>query len=159
MTALRPPRHRPDPRAVWWWTLQWLVFAAVLAVVAGALWVLLDPWWPAAAGGALTALVLVAAVVAPRAQYRFQRWEVTDQAVYTRKGWLWHTWRVAPMSRVQTVDTEQGPLQRAFGLANVKVTTASAQGAVMIEALDHGLAAELADKLTAITHATPGDAT
>ena len=39
-------------------------------------------------------------------------------------------------SRVQTVDTYRGPLDRLFGLANVTVTTASSAGAVRIVALD-----------------------
>ena len=58
------------------------------------------------------------------------RWEVTDRAVYTLHGWLVREWRIAPISRVQTVDTQRGPLQQLLGLANVTVTTASARGAV-----------------------------
>jgi membrane protein YdbS with pleckstrin-like domain len=87
------------------------------------------------------------------------RWEVTDEAVYVRTGALWQEWRIAPMSRIQTVDTVRGPLEQAFRLATVTVTTASAKGAVRIEGLDHEVAAELAQRLTRITGATPGDAT
>jgi uncharacterized protein len=50
-------------------------------------------------------------------------------------------------------------VQRLFGLADVTVTTASSAGAIKIEALDHEVAAELAERLTALTQATPGDAT
>lgn len=91
--------------------------------------------------------------------YRVHRWEVTDTAVYVRTGYFWQEWRVAPMSRIQTVDTVRGPLQQAFGLASVTVTTASAKGAVKIEGLEQELAAELAEQLTETTQATPGDAT
>ena len=58
------------------------------------------------------------------------------QAVYTRTGWLVQERRIAPISRVQTVDTYRGPLDQLFGLANVTVTTASSAGAVHIVALD-----------------------
>ena len=39
-----------------------------------------------------------------------------SQAVYTRTGWLVQERRIAPISRVQTVDTHRGPLDRLFGL-------------------------------------------
>jgi membrane protein YdbS with pleckstrin-like domain len=87
------------------------------------------------------------------------RWEATDDAVYTQAGWLSQEWRVAPMSRIQTVDTQRGPLQQLFGLATVTVTTASAAGPLHIEGLDVGVASELVEQLTATTQATPGDAT
>ncbi|WP_101783128.1 PH domain-containing protein [Nonomuraea indica] len=159
--ALRPPRHRADPRAVHWWTVQGLLLAAPLAgAAAAAYWAFTDrPGWLGALVGVAGAGLLLAALAGPRLGYRVERWEVTDEAVYTRKGRLTHTWRVAPMSRVQTVDTARGPLQRMFGLADVTVTTASAAGALRIEGLDHELAAELAARLTMLTQATPGDAT
>ncbi|MEU8360820.1 PH domain-containing protein [Nonomuraea sp. NPDC048882] len=160
-TTLRPPRHRADPRAVGWWTVQWLILMVPVAGAAVvAYWFLTErPLWLGVMAAVFAAGCLLLAVVAPRAAYRVERWEVTDQAVYTRKGWLTHTWRVAPMSRIQRVDTARGPVQRLFGLADVTVTTASSAGAVKIEALDHEVAADLAERLTALTHATQGDAT
>lgn len=160
-TALRPPRNQADPRAVAWWTVQALILAVPPAVAAVACyWLFTDHrLLLGVATVAFAVLCLALALAVPRAYYRVERWEVTAEAVYTRKGWLTHTWRVAPMSRIQTVDTARGPVQRLFGLADVTVTTASAAGAVKIEALDHEQAAELAERLTAITQATPGDAT
>ncbi|WP_246074868.1 PH domain-containing protein [Nonomuraea terrae] len=160
-TTLRPPRNQADPRAIPWWTVQWLILMVPVAGAAVAVyWIFTDrPLWLGVVVAVSAAGCLALALVAPRAAYRVERWEVTDQAVYTRKGWVTHTWRVAPMSRIQRVDTARGPVQRLFGLADVTVTTASSAGAVKIEALDHELAAELAERLTAITQATPGDAT
>ncbi|MEV0229084.1 PH domain-containing protein [Nonomuraea sp. NPDC050786] len=159
--GLRPPRHQADPRAVAWWTVQGLIFLVPVALAAvAAYWIFTSrPLWLGACVGVFAVGCVLLALVAPRAYYRVERWEVTDQAVYTRKGWLTHTWRVAPMSRIQRVDTARGPVQRLFGLADITVTTASSAGAVKIEALDHEVAAELAERLTAITQATPGDAT
>ncbi|MFD2353526.1 PH domain-containing protein [Nonomuraea ferruginea] len=160
-TALRPPRDQADPRAVSWWTVQWLLFMLPIGGSAvAAFWFLTDrPLWLGVAATASAVGCLAVALVAPHAYYRVQRWEVTGEAVYTRRGWLTHTWRVAPMSRVQTVDTAGGPVQRLFGLADVTVTTASAAGAVRIEGLDEAVAASLAARLTAVTQSTPGDAT
>jgi membrane protein YdbS with pleckstrin-like domain len=137
-----------------------LTAVVVVAVIAGAAG-LIDPartWLLAAA--AVAAVGGIAYVVAmPRIRYRVHRWEVTDDAIYTKAGWLTHEWRVAPLSRVQTVDARRGPLQQAFGLSSVRITTASAAGDVVIDGLDHALAADLVDRLTERTQATPGDAT
>jgi len=63
------------------------------------------------------------------------------------------------MSRIQTVDYEEGAFSRLFGLASVTVTTASAAGALGIVGLDKQLARELVDLLTRRADAVPGDAT
>ncbi|MBG0832035.1 PH domain-containing protein [Planomonospora sp. ID67723] len=158
---LRPPRNQVDARAVKAWTAELLLLAVPVAAAAvAAYWIFTShPVWLTVLTGGFAALVLGFAVVAPHAYYRLERWEVTGEAVYTRKGWFTHVWRVAPMSRIQTVDTERGPVKRLFGLADVTVTTASAAGAIKIEALDHEVAVALAERLTALTQAAPGDAT
>ena len=63
------------------------------------------------------------------------------------------------MSRIQTVDYREGALARLFGLASVKVTTASAAGALSIDGLDRATARTLTDDLTRLADAVPGDAT
>ncbi|MGW7430638.1 PH domain-containing protein [Streptomyces sp. NPDC054861] len=158
---LRPPDNTLNERAVTWWRTQWLVTTAVPVLVLGVLGVFLAP--------ARFALLLAAAATAaaglactaffPAWWFRVHRWEVTEDAVYVRTGAIWQEWRIAPMSRIQTVDTIRGPLEQAFRLATVTVTTASSKGAVRIQGLDHELAADLARRLTRITQATPGDAT
>ena len=71
-------------------------------------------------------------MVVPRWKYAVHRWEVTDTAVYTQTGWWTRERRIAPMSRIQTVDYSEGALERLFGLASVTATTASAAGALQI---------------------------
>ena len=97
--------------------------------------------------------------VVPLWRYRVHRWEISPQAVYTRTGWLVQERRIAPISRVQTVDTERGPLDRLFGLANVTVTTASSAGAVHIVALDSDVADRVVAQLTDIAALGGEDAT
>ncbi|MEV4945965.1 PH domain-containing protein [Streptomyces sp. NPDC053755] len=158
---LRPPNNTLDRRAVTWWRTQWLVTTAVPVLVLGVLGALVTParFWLLLAAGVLAVLGLACTAFLPAWWFTVHRWEVTDDAVYVRTGAFWQEWRIAPMSRIQTVDTVRGPLEQAFGLATVTVTTASSKGALRIEGLDHELAAGLAEKLTRITQATPGDAT
>jgi len=95
----------------------------------------------------------------PQWRYRVHRWEVTGEAVYTQAGWLKQEWRIAPVSRIQTVDIERDPFEQLFGLAKITVTTASAAGPLRIAGLRHDRALELADELTKTTQAVRGDAT
>jgi len=158
-SPLRPPAHQVSPRAVRWWQLRDLITVLVLLVpqvvleiVFGTGWLVVTSIVTAAAGAAYV-------LVVPPLLFRIHRWEITDEAVYTLSGWLVREWRIAPISRVQTVDTEHGPLQQLLKLASLTVTTASAKGPVKIRGLDAVDAAELARTLTATTQVTPGDAT
>ena len=98
-------------------------------------------------------------VVMPRWRFRVHRWEVTPEAVYTQSGWFDQERRIAPISRIQTVDSERGPFEQLFGLANVTVTTASAAGPLKIRGLEQDTAQELVDRLTEGTAADRTDAT
>jgi uncharacterized protein len=97
--------------------------------------------------------------VMPPWRYAVHRWEATPDAVYTQVGWFDQERRIAPISRVQTVDSERGAIERLFGLANVTVTTASAAGPIHIHGLDYAVAQQLADDVTTRAQATRGDAT
>ncbi|NUL11733.1 PH domain-containing protein [Streptomyces lunaelactis] len=158
---LRPPDNRLSERVVGWWRVQCLLTAAVPVTVLAVLGALIAPArpWLLTIAGVLAVLGLAGTAFFPAWWFRVHRWGGTDEAVYVRTGALWQEWRIAPMSRIQTVDTLRGPLEQAFRLATVIVTTASSKGAIKIEGLDHELAAELAEQLTRITQATPGDAT
>lgn len=160
-TRLRPPRNRFDSRCVGWWRSQLAFMTPPVVVPLVVLGVLIEParTWLLLPAVVVAAIGLAAALTLPVWWHRVHRWEITDDAVYTLTGYFWQTWRVAPMSRIQTIDTTRGPVQRAFGLSTVVVTTASAAGAVKLEGLDAELASTLAEELTRLTGTTPGDAT
>ncbi|MFI1200530.1 PH domain-containing protein [Streptomyces sp. NPDC020883] len=163
---LRPPRHRIDPRARAWWRTQalltlsgpMLLTALVLAVLSllffpGAL-----PWLGPLL---LVALVLPAVgylVVMPRMRYAVHAWELGERAVYAAGGWFWQKRRIAPLSRVQTVDTLRGPIQRRYGLATVTVTTASTAGDIKIAGLSDADAEALSRRIGEVAQDVPGDA-
>ena len=159
--ALRPPRHRLDRRFIARPTVQALLWGlgvlGVLAAVYGyapALRAWLGPVMLVAG-----AIYLVNVVAMPTGRYLVHRWEATDDAVYALTGWLTKKWQIVPISRIQTIDTEIGLLQRAFGLATIAVTTASSEGRITIEGLDVRVAEQTVDRLRAVTAAAAGDAT
>jgi membrane protein YdbS with pleckstrin-like domain len=159
--ALRPPAHRVSPRAVYFWFTRALVGWLALIAAQVLSWVF-DwpvPPWHAQLLGVTLVVALVHLAVMPRWRFRVHRWELTDDAVYTRTGWWTQESRIAPMSRVQTVDTERGPVGRLFRLTKVTVTTASAAGPLVIDGLDQQEADRLAATVTAAAQAVRDDAT
>ncbi|MGE7388932.1 PH domain-containing protein [Streptomyces sp. NPDC004126] len=159
--SIRPPRHRVEKRAVWWWTIRVVIS---MVVVLGALGLTYWLWegsrpWTGPGFVVLAVCHAVTAVVMPGWRYRVHRWESTDRAVYDLKGWLVREWRIVPISRIQSVDVVRGPVQQWLGLATLRVVTASHEGHVKIVGLDADVVARTAEELTAITQATPGDAT
>lgn len=157
--ALREPAHQVSPRAIGYWRLTATIPVA-LGLLALPVLLLLDVRWYVVLLVLLAVVALASyAAVMPALRYRVHRWEVTESAVFTRSGWLSRTERIAPLSRVQTVDAHQGALQRAFGLKSITVTTASAAGPLTIDCLDADVADRTVAELTEITGRTEGDAT
>ena len=164
--VLRPPRNRVDPRARRWWTVQALtVVSGPMLVTAAALFALSLLFFPGALSwlGPLLVVVLVLPALVylwfmPRLRYRVHAWELGESAVYAAAGWYWQKRRIAPLSRVQTVDTVRGPLQQAFGLATITVTTASTAGDVKIAGLSAAVAEELAHRIGDAAQLVAGDA-
>lgn len=167
---LRPPAHRVAPRAVVHWTIDYLLawglaFALALGMAAwldGARWDGLPGWaqgriwWlPALVGAAGLATVLVA----PVWRYRVHRWEVSADVVYTRTGWFAREWLLVPVSRIQTVDTEQSLIERLLGLATLRINTASHAGSSQVAGLPADVATRLAAELARRAHDLRDDAT
>lgn len=159
---LREPAHLVNPRA----RLMWTSIAAVQVLALLALqvaWWLLDDDESRTRHWVVGAVFLVVAatylVVMPAWRYRVHRWETTRTAVYTQTGWLTQERRIAPLSRIQTVDMARGPVSQLFRLATVTVTTASAAGPLRIHGLDVHDARRLVDELTDATVNETGDAT
>lgn len=159
--TMAEPAWRPSARA----PALWAINAALMwipVVIAQVVWAVLDGDRTGAHLAAAAATVVLAGLhigVVPLWRYRVHRWEISDTAVYTRSGWFTQERRIAPISRIQTVDTERGPIDRWLGLATVTVTTASSAGAVEISALDAEVADHTVARLTAIAGRDGADAT
>ncbi|WP_407562866.1 PH domain-containing protein [Streptomyces sp. 184] len=158
---VRLPRLRVERRAVLWWMLrallQWGLLLSALVVT----WVLWEPArvWVLVPATGVAAVLAVKLAVEPWWRYRVHRWEFTEQAAYASSGWLVREWRVAPTSRIQTVDAVRGPLEQFLGLSTLRVTTASSSGAIAVQGLDRRTAEEAATRLAAVAELVEGDAT
>ncbi len=165
LTIVEPAR-RPSAKAplvwgletaVWWLPLALIVWLALFNGSAAVTEPVRDWRWVAIA--ALAAVGVAGMLVMPLWRYRVHRWEVGPNAIYTRSGWLTQERRIVPIARIQTVDTERGPIEQLLGLTTVTITTASSAGEVRISALDRPVADAVAAQLADIFDKLPDDAT
>ncbi|MEM7657335.1 MAG: PH domain-containing protein [Bacteroidota bacterium] len=56
--------------------------------------------------------------------FRFKGYALRERDLMYRSGWLWHTQLIVPFNRVQHCAIHQGPLDKLFQLATLKVFTA-----------------------------------
>lgn len=116
-----------------------LVVAVVLQVWLGQTWV----WIPA---GAVIALCVGALVITPR-QARSYGYQLRRDDLVFRRGILWQRMVAVPYGRMQLIDITHGPLDRGFGIAQLKLVTAAAATGVTIPGLTQAAAEQLRDTL------------
>ncbi|MCC2594244.1 PH domain-containing protein [Tessaracoccus sp. OS52] len=71
----------------------------------------------------------------------------TDTDVYITHGLAWRQLTGVPYGRMQLVNVQSGPLERAFDLASVEMVTSSTSGTITIPGLSRDDAAALRDRL------------
>lgn len=119
-------------------------------------WLLDNIWWVPVV---YACYALGKAVLVPQLRYRIHRWEVTDDVVYTRAGWINVNWQLVPISRIQTVDHTRNWMERLFRVATVEIQTASHAGSSVIVGLDETTAQRIAEDLAARAGELRDDAT
>jgi membrane protein YdbS with pleckstrin-like domain len=143
------PSGRLDKRVIASWRVGRAIWTGVVSLAligsAALAWALVpelvSAGWILAAVGVSLLIVGVFVIAIPQIRYVTWRYEVTDDEIDIFKGVLVHTRVIIPLVRVQHVNTSQGPILRAFGLATVSVSTAAGEQEIP------GLSVEEADKL------------
>jgi len=136
-----------DPRVRVAWALSSLL--PILAVGGGFLVAAiitdraeLAPWILAA-----TAVAAVGAVGWSWARYARFSWAAWPDALQLRHGVLTRHESVVPYHRIQQIDLQRGPLDRALGLSSLVLRTAAATTDARIPGIDAGHADELRHRL------------
>jgi len=91
-------------------------------------------------------------VVDAGANYRHWSYELAEEALELRHGILQRTHSAIPYWRVQYIDVQQGPIERALGLSRLVVHTAAASTDAQIP----GIAADRAEALRRVLLARAG---
>nr|CAA9295027.1 hypothetical protein AVDCRST_MAG63-4692 [uncultured Armatimonadetes bacterium] len=145
-----------DGRLVRLWRASHLIGTAVLLLLALAGVVVL--WlnypaalpWAAAAWLALAALRFWLMAWYPPLAYRAAGYRLDESVLLIRSGVWFQVVHLLPLSRLQHVDLQRGPLERRFGLASLVLHTAGTRDAALtVPGLDAGEAVRLRDHLVA----------
>lgn len=98
----------------------------------------------------LVALLLVAFILIVTASievgYKNKAWALREKDIIFKKGWLFQSTYIIPFIKVQHCIVNSGPIGRRYGLASIKLNTASSDN---IDISIHGLKQETADQLKA----------
>ncbi|QVI34723.1 hypothetical protein BVJ53_12785 [Lacticaseibacillus chiayiensis] len=89
----------------------------------------------------LTVLQLIVRLALVPYRYRFLRYNITPTAVFLQKGFFFRKNEAIPITRIQNVTLEQGPLLRWQQLQQVNIETASTAHVI------DGVTASVADQL------------
>lgn len=130
-------------------TVRLISTGAFLAVVVAAVLVaaLALHWtWAWIPGAAIAVVTLWTLAILPR-QARAYGYQLRADDLVFRRGILWQRMVAVPYGRMQLVDITHGPLDRGFGIAQLKLVTAAAATGVTIPGLSQEAAERLRDTL------------
>lgn len=156
------PRYKVSRKAPLAWTLEncWSIIILVALQIG---WYYYGDnvmaFWNWVAAATTGWIALTSLVIAPTWRFFVARWDFSDTAVYSRTGWWTHHYRIAPISRLQTVYTKRNLFERMLGLGTVIASTASAHGSVEISGLPYRDAEKLSEHLLKIAELDESDAT
>ncbi|GAA5201698.1 PH domain-containing protein [Microbacterium jejuense] len=142
--------HQISPKYV---TVQLISHGSFLAIVIAATLVLTlllhVGWWAWAVGGVLAVIQVWTLAILPR-QARSIGYRLREDDLVFRRGILWQRFVAVPYGRMQLIDITHGPLDRGFGIAQLKFVTAAAATGVVIPGLAQSTAETLRDHLIAV---------
>jgi membrane protein YdbS with pleckstrin-like domain len=123
----------------------------LLLVVAAALvlTLLMHQWWAWIPGGIMTVILVWTLAILPR-QARSIGYQLRQDDLVFRRGILWQRFVAVPYGRMQLIDITHGPLDRGFGIAQLKFVTAAAATGVVIPGLEQSTAEALRDHLVEV---------
>ena len=126
------------------------VEVGVSALVAAVVLALAGPTAYLAVGALVTA-----AIAWPLVGRRYRSWGYAEREddLLVRRGVMFARLSVVPYGRMQFIDVTAGPLERAFGLATVRLHTAAAATDARIPGLEREEAARLRDRLAELGEA------
>lgn len=154
------PAHRLDPRMLRVWYVSDAIGIAVVALLAVAAWAIVrhlggDVFWVYLVAGVVELVCVGDLLVSPRVEMATWRYDVTPTDVDLYHGVFVKKRVLVPLVRVQHVQTKQGPILRAHGLASVTVSTAGES--FEIPGLAEGEAAALRDRVAELARLAKED--
>lgn len=95
-------------------------------------------------------LAVLAALMMPMRRYHARGYQLGEDRLRVVRGLMFRLDTVVPFGRVQHIDVEQGPLERAFGLARLVLHTAGTHNSsVMLPGLAYATANDMREAIRA----------
>ena len=90
-------------------------------------------------------LIVMYSLIAPKIRYERYRFLLTEEEFAVRKGLIIVKTEIVPIERLHKIEVSSGPVFRAFGLKEIKVTTAG--GEINVSYLENEVADKIAEHL------------
>lgn len=112
-----------DDRFSWKEWIGWILIGITVLLIIGFIWSLIEPFF----------------------LYKNWRYDVNEEFLQLKSGAINETHELIPMTKIQSVATEQGPILRKYGLYSVSVETMGSSHT--IPALPKDVAVELRNQI------------
>lgn len=120
-------------------------FAIVGAMIGVGMFFGRNHWWILAAGGIILGLDFVYVLISPKVRYERYRFILNEEEIDVIEGFIFTERKIVPIERLHKIAVMKGPIDRAFGLAKVVVTTAG--GDVTVRFMEDDKADQIATSL------------
>lgn len=160
-TVIREPRsdarlplgdgtwHQIAPQYVWVRLISTAIIIVLVVAAAVALTLFTRQVWTWIPAGIALVVLVWTLVITPR-QARAYGYQLRRDDLVFRRGILWQRFVAVPYGRMQLIDITHGPLDRGFGIAQLKFVTAAAATGVVIPGLEQSTAETLRDHLVEV---------
>jgi len=149
-----PPAEQWRPISPRWKQLRLIttliVPTVIMTIPAVLVGVITGLWWIAAILWAIAIVIVAVRGLLIGRSYRAWGYALREDDLYITHGVFLRTLTAVPYGRMQAVEVNSGPLERAFKIATVQLITASPSSNAQIVGLPPEEASQLRDQLTSL---------
>jgi membrane protein YdbS with pleckstrin-like domain len=118
----------------------------LVLLVSGAIVLPWGPWWARwSLVGVFVAVIAACMIILPPIRYRVFWYAISSTEIDIQSGIIFTTRSLVPMHRVQTLQSERGPMADHYRMTTLKIRTAA--GSVSLSGLDRAEAGELCERI------------
>lgn len=153
----QPPAYSLDKKAIQVWQIHGgITFGLLLIINAIFGYVVFRFEWSYVFLAISSVLIVLIFIIQtwfiPKIRYRRFKYEILDEEIYIQRGIIIVTRTLVPMTRIQHVDTTQGPVLKRYKLMTVTISTAATTHE--IPALSEGEADGLRNEIAVLARVT-----